>query len=262
MSNRPNTRSRGISSSSGIHDVNRYIDNITGSSSSSSQISTRRAGSDRRELVETLKTFIDKRIKLLSNERPVVGTLKLGVSDEYILICEKVLMQYLITFIRRLSVVSLHRTEQLSAASLGNDGNMMDDDVSARVKKSTAIEEWLLFKEDCATFFTRALKTAKDSAVATENGTATPPLGVPPEFNQPEYAAHASEEDKRLLITAQSVRRISLHDLLAVVSCVKMPAVLERNLVNFVAYYEVSTEYRARGYASSSPTISFSANPS
>jgi len=64
-----------------------------------------------------------------------------------------------------------------------------------------------------------------------------------------------------LMITAQSVRRIGLRDLLAVLPGTKMPVVIERNIVNFVAFHEISTEYRARGYASSSPTISFSQIP-
>ena len=245
MSARPVTRSR---ASAGTEIPSRYIETIT---SSSSHTTTRRSSADRRELVETLKSFIDRRIKALTTER-TSGHARLVVSEEYIQTCERVVMKYLISLLQQLSITSLHRAEQL------NLSHIQDEDVTMETPvRSTATEEWLLYKEDCATYFGRTLKNAKD---VTETSPAQPTPAAPV-FNQSEYAAHASEEDKRLLITAQSVRRISLRDLLAVVPLVRMPVVMERNVVNFVAFHEISTEYRARGYASSSPTISFSLNP-
>ena len=159
-------------------------------------------------------------------------------------------MTFVLSVVRHLAITSLHRADQLQSPDTGDE---METSV-----RSTAREEWLLYKEDCATFFTRSLKNAKD----VSNGSEPQPAMAVPEFNQAEYAAHAAEEEKRILITAQSVRRITLRDLLASLSLIKMPVVIERNIVNFIAFYEVSTEYRARGFASSSPSVGFSLHPS
>jgi len=256
MSGRPVTRSRASTSQTaagpGLHDVSRYLDTIT---SSSSHTLTRRSASDRRELVETLKSFIERRIKIVASDR-VTGHSRLVVSDEYVQACERVMMKYLVSLIRQLTISSLHRAEQLSPdqTTVNGEDTLMEE----TPVRSTANEEWLLYKEDCATYFVRTLKNAKEAA---SSETQTQPQPAVPVFNQPEYASHAADEDKRLMITAQSVRRIGLRDLVAVLPCVQMPVVLERNLVNFAAFHEVSTEYRARGYASSSPLISFSQTP-
>jgi hypothetical protein len=255
MSGRPVTRSRASTSQTaagpGLHDVSRYLDTIT---SSSSHTLTRRSVSDRRELVETLKSFIERRIKMVASDR-ITGHSRLVVSDEYVQGCERVMMKYLVSLIRQLTISSLHRAEQLrpDQSTVNGEDTLMEE----TPVRSTANEEWLLYKEDCATYFVRTLKNAKEAASLE---TPTQPQAAPV-FNQSEYASHAAEEDKRLMITAQSVRRIGLRDLVAVLPCVQMPVVLERNLVNFAAFHEVSTEYRARGYASSSPLISFSQTP-
>jgi hypothetical protein len=242
-SSRPVTRSRAHSGIPALDDVSRYLESMT---TGSSHFTTRRAVSERRELVDTLRSFIDRRIRSLTNTRLIV-------SDEYMQICEQVLVKFAFSIIRQLAITSLHRADQLQ------DLHTNEDDVMETPVRSTSKEEWLLYKEDCATYFGRSLKNVTDVSGESET---QPGLSSVPEFNQAEYAAHAAEEEKRILITAQSVRRITLRDLLAALPSIKMPVVVERNIVNYIAFHEISTEYRARGYATSSPSVGFSLNPS
>jgi hypothetical protein len=137
-----------------------------------------------------------------------------------------------------LVVVSKHRAGLLDGTS---DGGVPD----------TALEEWLLYKEDCATYFGRQL---------TALGGGNQQVG-PPVFVKSDYQSHAFEEENRLIVTAQSVSRINLLDLKIFLSKSTMPNHIRQTLINYIAFVQLSSEYRARGYAESSPTVGFTPSP-
>lgn len=144
----------------------------------------------------------------------------LEVDSDFTSICKSVLLEYLSGVLRRLQLVSRHRAG-LSAAI--DDGG----------ERLVLLEEFLLFKEDCATYLRK-----------TNDGSS---LLKAPVFVKEDYAAHGLEEEDKLLLTAQSVRRINARDLLAVIPLIKMPHHSASHLINKAAFFELTANFTTRG---------------
>ena len=99
---------------------------------------------------------------------------------------------------------------------------------------SASLEEFLLYKEDCAAYLTKIFPG--------------PVEGLnPPVFNKTEYAPHAVEEENRMIITAQSVKRLTGKDLLPLLrgnlSPLIIPPEFASKLVQQIATNEMIAEY-------------------
>ena len=199
------------SSSSAVGELSKFLQDL----SKPTRLRTTRSDSS----LDFVRTAIEKRLK--QGGRTVgIGPNRVTVTDDFVAAVETSITKYLVELLRRLVVVSHHRAGLTSGPF----------DTMAESRMQT--EEFLSFKEDCAHFFAKA---------AREN---FPPDATPPEFNQSEYAAHAAEEEQKLLITAQSVRRITVKDLLALLN--DCPDHISAKLVNDIAFIELNAEYRAR----------------
>lgn len=98
---------------------------------------------------------------------------------------ESALLTFLRSLLRNMSVVSANRAELQNVSQ-------------SPTHRSTSLEEWLLHKEDCAVRFSKLFHSSNDTSIPSKA----------------DYSAHAAEEEQRNLLTAQSVRRLSLQDLL------------------------------------------------
>jgi hypothetical protein len=150
-----------------------------------------------------------------------------SVSPEFVSTVDHVLTMYIRRLLQSLVTVSKHRA------------GMTDNPNREKSIRTTDLENWLLFKEDCATYFTKH---------NVNTGTPIPP---PPVFNEKEYSAHAREEEAKLLLTAQSVRQISLRDLIPLIlsesPAMTCPSGLKQRILDRVCFEEVCTDYRSRG---------------
>ena len=183
-------------------------------------------------MYETIKSAVEKRARALGRTT-TAGPNRIMISDEFLSTVEDVVDTYLHRVIEGLVTVSRHR-----AGCLASDESA---DFDSMAETSTSLEEWLLHKEDCATYMTRLITGEKREG----------PIPPPPVFTKADYAAHAAEEETTMLLTAQSVRRLTLRDLLPLLLCeskvAACPPVLRTRLVNRIAALELHSEYSARG---------------
>ena len=205
---RPVTRSRGsgdpienVPSTSAVGDVSKILTELV------KPEKLRTAKQPR--LIDHIKSKIDSLIQ----EKPV------HVENDYLQVCHDLMLECLKQLIEKLRIVSLHRAGLLDAA----------DDSVGEQKKSTILEEFLLFKEDCAAYLRDP--TGKEAPV----------------FVKQDYSTHALEEEDKILLTAQSVRRISARYFLAVLSMVQIPQPTARKLANQAAVSELLSDYMSRG---------------
>ena len=213
---RPVTRSRANdSSSSAVGELSKFLQDLT----KPTRARTARVDSS----MDNIRAAIERRLKAMG--RTVSGgPSRVVLSDEYVESVQAVMTKFLVETLRRLVLVSHHRA------------GLTTGPYSSMAEYSTKAEEFLSFKEDCAHFFTKA---ANDNFPADL---------VPPVFNQAEYAAHAAEEEQKLLITAQSVRRATVKDLLHLLN--EIPERIASKVINDIAFMELNAEYRARSLES------------
>jgi hypothetical protein len=158
-----------------------------------------------------VKAAIERQIKTLGKTAQ-----KNSVSDEYISLLTDVMERYLEDLLRRMSIVSQHRAS-LRESDMG--------------QPSTKIEDFLLFKEDCADYMRKVFSNPEFRSDA-------------PKFNQDEYASHALEEEQRMVLTAQSVRRLCGRDLLVLLIADKsIPRTSSEKIVNRIAFNELRADY-------------------
>lgn len=159
--------------------------------------------------------------------------------NEFVHTVDLVLNKYIQRLLHALVVVSEHRA--------GVNKDNLDPS-----HRTVGLENWLLYKEDCATFFGKVM------AAAAESKDQSPPAARPsnivaPVFSESDYSVHALEEEAKLLLTARSVRQVCLRDLLPLILCqseaIACPSVIKQQMVNKIAFAEVCADYRARGYA-------------
>lgn len=161
-------------------------------------------------------------------ERKIGKSLK--VPEKFIQEVEKMLELKLYQTLALMTIVSNHRAGLIPEPEQYH--HMMKE-------SKTSLEEFLLFKEDCAAFFTKRFPVSPESSGEGDQ----PP---PPQFNRAEYASHAVEEEERMLVTAQSVKRLSGRDLLPLLqqkSPLKLPPGLAEQLVNKISFSELINEY-------------------
>ncbi len=181
------------------------------------------------------------------------------VPNEFVHTVEKALNQYCQRALHALVTVSKHR----AAESLRED-NMDLEGVSTM--RNMNLENWLLFKEDCATYFGKvvaaaasesAANTSKNSEQTNTSAAVAPKPNaaniIRPVFSESDYSVHALEEEAKLLLTAKSVRQVSLRDMLPLIlsdsEAIACPSQVKQKLVNKITFGEVCADYRARGYA-------------
>ena len=210
---RPLTRSRASTSEDGaaVNDVTRFLQELTKKDPKLKQSES---------MYDSIQSAIEKQLRSGGNS-------KIKLPESFIIATENHLSSFLVQLLQNLVIASRHRAE-LNPSSI--DG---------MTERDTSTEEWLLYKEDCATHFNRCMRDPTTAA-------------APPVYNKADYQSHASEEEQRMLITAQSVRRVGLRDLLTV----KLPRRVEQKVIDSVAFQELCSEYRARGLAS--PAVGYS----
>lgn len=151
---------------------------------------------------------------------------KSSISTEFVYQVETVMEEYLDELVRRLVIVSHHRAGLTTSANL-------DDEMRAT---STTVEEFILYKEDCADYMRKLIA-----------GTA--PNSDPPQFSKAEYSSHAAEEEERMILTAQSVRRLCNKDLIPLIRAeggLKVPEATAQTLINRIAVNELKSDYLSR----------------
>jgi len=178
------------------------------------------------DLTKPERSRVSRQVSLSDQIRAKVESLsgaKYRIESEYVDTCRAALEQFLHELIRKLRIVSLHR------AGLSSE--------ERRGIKSTSLEEFLLFKEDCASYFQK---------VIAEDANAREPV-----FVKQDYAAHALEEEEKILLTSQSVRRINARDFLAILPTAKIPQCTAQKLTNKAALAELLADYTTRGSSAS-----------
>ena len=177
--------------------------------------------------VDPVKASIDRLLEKKS----------LKVSTKYVEDVEKMLKAKLDQILALMTIVSNHRAGLLPES----------EEYSLKMKEASAsLEEFLLFKEDCAAYFSKRFPLAPSEGVD--------PNLAPPQFNKAEYASHALEEENRMLVTAQSVKRLGGRDLLPLLerrSPLTLPPGLAERLVNKISFSELVNEYVSQNSSSS-----------
>ena len=151
---------------------------------------------------------------------------KSSISTEFVSEIETAMEGYLDELVRRLVVVSHHRAGLTPSLTL-------DEEMKTT---STSAEEFLLYKEDCADYVRKLIA-------------GTGPASDPPQFNKAEYASHAVEEEERMTLTAQSVRRLCSKDLVPLLMAhgsLTIPEETAQSLINQIAFNELKSDYISR----------------
>lgn len=229
-SGRPATRSRTTDASSGgaVSDVSKFLQDLSRK--------TTRSSKDASVGTSHVRAAIERRVKALGHSVGS-GLSKISVTDEYIEAVEKAVVQYVERLLGSMVTVSLHRA--------GLEGPFPD----LMGEQSLLTEEWLLHKEDQAAYMRKILQD-KASYSPPAQGTAPEAVPPPPELIKSDYSTQAQENDEKLLVTARSVRRVTLRDLLPLLASrcqsATIPARLQAGLMNRIAVHEVNADYRNR----------------
>jgi hypothetical protein len=219
---KPATRSSSVTDSNAVADVTKFL----------SELSSRSTRSTAHSSHDSLKHFIEKRLKHLGKATTV--NQRFTVSEEYIQAVEVALNRYVARLLSALVQVSLHRA-----------GLTHRDDSEYMAEPRTTSEEWLSHKEDCCVYFSKIMNEKTNAPNSTEK------IAAPPEFNKAEYSSHAIDEENKRYLTAQSVRRVSARDLIPLLmaesSRLVVPISIRRKLMNLICAHEINSEYIGRG---------------
>jgi hypothetical protein len=148
------------------------------------------------------------------------------LSEKYIDTIHGALLQKLDEILRLMCLVSNHR------AGLNKPSSKYDNFMK---EQSASLEEFLLFKEDCSNYFSKQFLSSENPQLGQ---------GQRPVFNRAEYASHALEQEERMLLTAQSVKRLGGRDLLPLLGH-RSPLVISESLLPRLVDQIVKNELRS-----------------